>query len=341
MVRRKGECRIEDIARMAGVSTMSVSRALRGVEGVSEATRAKIQRIAELMNYVPDSSARSLSQPTSNLIGISVPTLFNDVFAEMLAGMRGTFQSAGYETVIDTTDYDSAAELEWIERLLSWRPAAVILTGGHREPALRKRLIERTVPTLELWQHSKAPIDICVGIDHYAAGFSIGNYVAGLRYRRPAFVGAPQNRDQRAEERLLGFSRAFDFDSIDAVLTARPIETNAFEAGRTGTRTLLLDAARPRPDVIFFLNDHLAFGGLMACHELGLDVPSDIGIVGFNALGLTKVLPLAMTTVSTPRRLMGIIGARNLLARIKGAIVTPSLCLPVEIIAGETTRLQS
>ncbi|WP_412770312.1 substrate-binding domain-containing protein [Rhizobium mesoamericanum] len=91
---------------------------------------------------------------------------------------------------------------------------------------------------------------------------------------------------------------------------------------------------------MFYLNDHLAFGGLTACQSFGLQIPQDIGIVGFNALGLTKVLSVPVTTVCTPRRLMGVMGARNLLARIRGAKVPNSICLPVEIISGATTRLQ-
>ncbi|WP_132560556.1 LacI family DNA-binding transcriptional regulator [Rhizobium sullae] len=339
-MRRKRGCTTVDIARALGVSTMSVSRALRGIEGVSESTRSAILRMAEAMNYVPDSTARALSQPCSNLIGISVPTLFNDVFAEILEGMRSTFQSAGYETVIDTTDYSPAAELAWVERVLSWRPAAMILTGAHSDPQLRDCLKVRGVPTLELWQYTDDPIDICVGIDHYAAGLAIGRHVFRLGYRRPAFVGAPEFRDPRAEERLAGFMAAFGTTSRREASIARPVETNAFEAGRTGTLTLLAESIEYKPDVIFYLNDHLAFGGSTACQALGLQIPRDIGVVGFNALGLTKVLSVPITTVSTPRRLMGVMGARNLLARIRGSRVPSSICLPVEVIAGATTRLQ-
>jgi LacI family gluconate utilization system Gnt-I transcriptional repressor len=98
--------------------------------------------------------------------------------------------------------------------------------------------------------------------------------------------------------------------------------------------------AGEQPDVIFYLNDHMAFGGQVACEAKGLSVPHDIGLVGFNALDLSGVLPVPLTTVKTPRRLMGITGARNLLARIHGVQPQKSVALPVEIVEGGTTRLQ-
>ncbi|MFN3824965.1 MAG: LacI family DNA-binding transcriptional regulator [Pseudorhodobacter sp.] len=332
--RRRDGNRIEDVAAAAGVSAMTVSRALRGMEGVSEARRAEILRLATAMNYVPDSSARSLAMANSTLIGISLPNLFNEVFADILAAMRDIFRSAGFSTVIETTDYDTGTERDWVERLLSWRPAGIILTGTDHDPDLRARLRGARVPVLEIWDHSDDPIDISVGIDHLAAGRALGDHAVSLGYARPAFLGAPEGFDKRADARMEGVRLAFGLAHLPA---ARPHETNSFEAGRIGTLHLLADPAA-RPDVIFCLNDHHAFGCMMTAQGLGLDVPGDIGVVGFNALGLTNVLPQALTTMRTPRRQMGTLGARHLLARIHGAKVARATCLPCTLQPGATLR---
>jgi LacI family gluconate utilization system Gnt-I transcriptional repressor len=318
---------------------MTVSRALRGVEGVSEAKRAEIARVAKRLNYVPNNNARSLAVANSMLIGISLPTLFNDVFADVLEGMRGALNAAGFETIIDTTEYDEGREEAWVDRLLSWSPAGLILTGVHHRPVLRERLRSARVPVLEIWDCINDPIDICVGIDHLGAGVTLGRHAAGLGYRRPGFVGAPLNRDPRAEARLQGLSMAFSEIKGATVRTARPAEGSAFETGYVGA-LMLLEEAGERPDIVFFLNDHLAFGGLMACVAKGLDVPRDIGIAGFNGLPITNVLTTRLTTLRTPRRLMGATGARNLLARIHGVKCERSTTLPIELVCGETTRRQ-
>lgn len=327
---------IREVAEAAAVSMMTVSRAIRGVEGVSEKKRAEILRIAKKLNYVPNSNARSLAVENSNLVGISLPTFANDVFAEILAGMRGTFEGAGYSSVIDTTEYSLESEDRWVDRLLTWRPAAVILTGVDHLPGVREKLRTASIPTLEIWDVIDDPIDICVGIDHQAAGYELGRHAAGLGYRSPAFVGAPLGRDRRADARQRGIKQAFDEVSSSVPMrVAGRAERHAFGAGAAGVDELLQDSM---PDVVFFLNDHMAFGGMMACDRRGLRIPEDIGVVGFNALDLTTVLPVPMTTARTPRRHMGIVGARNLLARIHGVETERSTALPIELVAGKTTR---
>lgn len=330
---------LQDVADKANVSTMSVSRALRGAEGVSEAKRIEIQRIAKQLHYTPNNNARSLAVSNSTLVGISFPTLFNDVFAEMLEGMRDTFEMAGLSTVVNTTDYKRQVELKWVEDLLSWRPAGVVLTGCDHHRDVRRMLRRAGVPTLELWDHTAKPIDINVGVDHFKAGYALGSYVAALGYRQPAFVGAPAGSDARADKRKGGIEQAFRERDIDRPIIT-PLHTggNSFIGGQSNTLELMQMAVTP--DVIFYVNDYVAFGGMSACHSLGLDIPRDVGIVGFNALDITQVLPLALTTARTPRRDLGVVGARNLILRIKGVEPDSSVELPVDIIRGETTRRQ-
>ncbi|MEO0913355.1 MAG: LacI family DNA-binding transcriptional regulator [Pseudomonadota bacterium] len=340
MARKTAHTRIgiREIAEKAGVSMMTASRAIRGVEGVSERKRAEILRIAKRLNYVPNSNARSLSVENSNLVGISLPTFANDVFAGVLAGMRGTFEGAGYASVIDTTEYNPEAENRWVDRLLTWRPAGVILTGTDHLPVVRQKLRDAGIPTLEIWDVTDDPIDICVGINHWQAGFAIGEHLVELGYRKPAYVGTPIGRDARADARLRGMEDAFSkLGGVVPVPRSERHEAHAFGAGFEGTKALL---AEGQPDTIFFLNDHMAFGGLMACGTLGLSVPEDIGLVGFNALDLTTVLPVPLTTASTPRRQIGIIGARNLLARIHGVHPKRVEALKITLISGATTRPQ-
>lgn len=333
--RRKGD--IHAVAHEAGVSLMTVSRAMRGVEGVSEKRRNDIIAIARRMNYVPNSNARALAVDNANLIGVSLPNLFNDVFADVLSGMRGAIEYAGYSSIVDTTDYSSKNEMEWLERLLTWRPVGVVLTGVDHDPALREKLRRDNIPTLETWDISEDPIDICVGIDHRAAGRLIGNHIVSLGYKRPVYVGTVPGRDLRAEDRAAGVADAFSAVGIEPLPRIFAPDASNFEMGAEGFSMALAGFS---PDVVFFLSDHYAVGGLMTAIKMGISVPKQIGIVGYNDLAINSILPQRLTTVRTPRRQMGIMGARNLLARINNVQVERVIALTVEVVEGETTKQQ-
>jgi len=329
--------KIDDVAREANVSIMTVSRALRGVEGVSDAKRAEIFKIAARLRYQPNFNARSLVNVQSSLIGISFPTLFNDVFAEMLDGMRPAMESAGFTTIVTTHEYDLARELDWIETVRHWRPAAVVLTGINHDRKVRRLLRRDQIPTLELWEHTDDPIDLCVGIDHYKAGIQIANAMIGLGYQTPAFVGWKRGHDQRSEKRLAGIRAAFASGERGSVRTARTGGTDHYKAGFNGAKRLISNP-QSRPDIIFFHSDHFAFAGMMACEAAGLRVPEDIGVVGFNSLSINDILPRRITTVETPRKDMGSVGARQLIARINGIKGDLSKHFTARIRFGETTR---
>ena len=329
--------KIDDVARAANVSIMTVSRALRGVEGVSETKRAEIFEIAERMRYQPNFNARSLVSVQSSLIGISFPTLFNDVFAEMLDGMRPTLESAGFTTIVTTNEYDLSRELEWINTVRHWRPAALVLTGSDHDAKVRRLLQRDQIPTLELWEHHDDPIDLCVGIDHEHAGAEIARAMIDLGYKRPAFVGWDRGHDLRSEKRLLGIRAAYTRAGLGDVRTARTGSTDGYRAGYNGLKQLM-DGKSDPPDLVFFLSDHFAFAGMMACEELGLRVPDDVGIVGFNSLPMNNILPRRITPVETPRREMGAVGARQLIARINGIGGDLSKLFEAQIKFGETTR---
>ena len=330
-----GRVGIHEVAAAAGVSLMTVSRAMRGVEGVSEATRRRIVRLAGEMGYVPNSAARALAVANSDLVGISLPTLSNDVFADVLSGMRRTLDAAGYASVMDISDYDPARERAWAARTLAWRPAALILTGVDHDAGLRARLEADPMPVLEIWDVTEAPIDVCVGIDHLAEGLVLARHVAALGYRAPAWVGAPQGLDPRADKRFEAVACTFREAGGGAVRRVAVTGGNSFVAGSQGFATI--DLADP-PDVVFFLTDTMAFGGMMAAIAAGLDVPGDVGIVGFNGLDLTTVMPRPITTLHTPRRQIGVTGVQHLLARLNGVRVPPVTRLAGTLRPGATTR---
>ncbi|EFL90502.1 LacI family DNA-binding transcriptional regulator [Ahrensia sp. R2A130] len=328
---------IDEVARVAGVSTMSVSRAMRGVEGLSAERRAAILDIARALGYEPSSLAGSLAAANSTLIGVSVPTLNDEVFGDIFDGMRTVFTRYGFQTVFDTTDYARKNEDEWIERILAWRPAGLVLSGVDQSRQAKERLRAARIPVLQIWDVTYDPIDICVGIDHEAAGHAMADHLLELGYRRPAYIGVRKGFDARAEKRAKGFKRGLAAAGVELVADKRISNARSFSAGEDGV-TALLDEVPVETDAIYFMNDHMALGGIIACEARGMKIPDDIGIAGFNDLALNRVLPLRVTTSATPRSTMGSKGAQALIARIKGVKRDPVEVLPVELKPGLTTR---
>lgn len=314
---------------------MTASRAMRGVDGVSETTRQRILALASQLDYVPNSVAQALTTAKTRMIGISLPTLFNEVFADVLLGMRRTFAQSGYTCIVDTSDYSNEREAAWVDRILRWRPTALILTGTTHQDNLRQRLRDEQISTMEIWDVVDDPIDLCVGIDHYRSGRELGTFALSRGYRRMCFVGVPEGRDRRADMRVQGVEDALR-EADTAPLERYAASTdNDFLAGALGTE--LIDFADP-PDLVFYLNDHLAFGGVQTLTKLGLRIPEDIGVIGFNGLGLNKVLARPITTLVTPRRDIGLIAAQTLLARFNGVAVDRVTTLPCRMLPGATTR---
>lgn len=332
MKRKSDLIRLEDIARSAGVSTMTVSRALRGIEGVSEAKRTEIEAIAKQLKYLPNLPAKAMVEASSGLVGISFPTLFNEVFADMLLGMRRVFEDQAIATIVSTSDYNQSQELAWVKRLVAWRPAGMVLTGCDHANELTSLLAGTGIPVVEIWDWRKNPIDMCVGLDHQETGYALASKIKASGYRYPGFIGCPEDIDPRAEARLRGMVQAFDCE----IPTGRSPSRNAFQVGFEGCAELLKDGRHI--DVIFGLNDHVAYGAWMYLQTHDIVVPQDVGLVGFNGLGLLNVLPVELTTMRTPRERIGALAAKAIVARSKGVKTPVSLKLKAEYILGQTTR---
>ncbi len=337
---QKQKPKIEDVAQAAGVSIMSVSRAMRGVEGISQKKREQILKIARRIGYYPNNVAVSLAASSSNLVGVSVPTLFGTVFSEIYDGMRSTLEKSGFATIIDVSDYSISHEEAWVERMISWQPAGLVLTGVDHSERTRDALRRAKIPVLEIWDYTEDPIDLCVGVDHLKAGAQMGTHLTELGYKNPAYVGVQSGKDPRADRRFQGLEQSFDDADCQFCAQDRDAISATFEAGFKATERLFEDETI-NPDVICYLHDNMAFGGLMYCEQNGISCPEDIGIIGYNGLAINEVLAKRITTAITPRYKMGQDSASLLIAKILGAKTKRTISHPVIIEEGQTTRSQS
>lgn len=293
---------MRDVARAAGVSSMTVSRVLAQPDLVAEATQARVREVIEDLGYVPDLIASSLSSKKSAFIAAILPTLYNINFAETAGGLTEALRVTGYQLLIGHTNYRINEEEALVHAMLSRRPEGIVLTGGNHTPATRQLLHAADIPVVEIWDLPERPIGHVVGFSNFEVGRAMTMRLIERGYQRIAFLGPPEDepgfRDFRGDERLAGHIAALKEAGRAADLVIRhghgPV---SFTHGAESLGALL---ARHRDvDAVFAVSDLSAVGALMECQRRGIKVPDDLAVAGFGdfEIGAQTVPPLTTIRV--------------------------------------------
>src|SRR3990167_4341925 len=168
-----------DVAKVAGVSPITVSRALGRPEVVSAATRRRVLEAVRATGYVPNLAAGALASSRSRLVAIFLPTIANSIFADTVQALSERLAAAGYQTLLGLTGYDPQQEEALLEAVLGRRPDGIVLTGTEHTQASRQRLARVGIPLVEAWDLCERPLDMLVGFSHEAVGRALANYQIG------------------------------------------------------------------------------------------------------------------------------------------------------------------
>ncbi len=328
--RPSGRITLQDVARAAEVSPITASRALRGERGVAADLVARVKAAAQQLGYVPDPAARALASQRGTQVPVLVPLLSNALFVDVIEAVHRVLLPHGYQPLIGVTHYDPMEEEQLLRAYLAQRPAGVLLTGFDRTEAARQLVAASGMPCVYLMELTDAPGVHCVGFSQQDAGHAITQHLLDRGHRRIAFIAA--QLDPRVLQRAEGYRRCLRAAGLyDARLELLSPQPSSMRLGGE----LFEDLLRTRPDVdaVFFCNDDLAQGGLLAALRLGVAVPQRIAVAGFNDLsGSDQMLP-PLTTVRTPRRAIGEEGARMLLSLLRGeALANDSVDLGFELV---------
>ena len=325
---------MEDVAKLARVSMITVSRVINSPDKVSEKTRKVVEKAIQKLGYVPNLMAGSLASRKSKIIGAIVPTIDNSIFAETIRGLSNTLTANGYELLLGQTGYVEDAEDRIVSTFLGRRVDAMVLTGIHHTPQTRARLKESGIPVVETWDLTDQPIDMVAGFSNLEAGAAMGRYFISKGYRRVGFAGGDESR---ANARLAGFKtavKAISGTRLSHVLL-KPAGSS-FIAGREALAQLI--KKDPQLEAIFFSNDALAVGAMMECQRKGIRVPQDIAIAGFADLDISKEILPALTSVQVQSRKIGEAAAEMLLDRLTGKSVSQLIQnLGFSIVARESS----
>ena len=305
--RSSGRITIQDIAARANVSAMTVSRALKTPHMVSKKLRERISSISTKSGYVMHHGARTLASSKSKLIGVLVPSFSNELFVDVLAGIRDSLHPRGYQMMVGDTRYSPQIEEKLFLSYLEHVPDGFLLTGFDRTRASESLSKATAIPTVHMMDLSTRHMS--VGFCQKTAGYSMGRYLIGRGYKRLAYIAA--QLDPRVMKRLEGFRKAGAEAGIEKITEVMVPDPSSIGLG-SRLLTQLLNQA-PKCDAVFACNDDLAAGALFECQRRGLRVPEDLAVAGFNDLDLCSWTKPSITSVTTPRYQVGFQAAQLLL----------------------------
>lgn len=332
--RRSNRVRVEDVARAAGVSGATVSRALNRAGPVSEEIRRRIEQAVLELGYVPNGAARALASQRAHTIGAIVPTLENTNFSITAEAAQQRLMDAGYGFMVASTGYQPERESDHIQSLVAHGVDGLILVGARRDPELLQFLRARHVPFVVTWTLAGEDCT-SVGFDNAEAARRLTDHLLNLGHRHICVIAGLTANNDRAAARLEGVRQAMGERGLEVpkeLLIERPYR---IAEGQFALRALI--TTRPRPTAVVCGNDQLAFGALIECGRHGLSVPRDMSIVGFDDLEFASQIVLSLTTIRVPAEEIGRRAAEVLLAKINGEPAATANEVPVSLIVRESS----
>jgi len=320
---------LDDVAKHAGVSPATVSRSLNTPNLVSANTRDRVQKAVDQLGYTPHFGARYLAAKRTRTIAAIIPTMENAIFAKGLQAFQEQLHVHGYTLLVSSSSYDPAIEAEQIRTLASRGADGFLLIGYWREEAIYAFLKQRNIPFLLAWAFAANNALPAIGFDNRAAMYQLCDHVLGLGHRRFAVISGITEGNDRAANRLKGITERLRIEGID-VDRVPVIETDyEIDAGAAAFAALM--DVPDRPSVVMCGNDVLAVGAIQQAQEMGIAVPGEVSITGFDGIELARIVSPKLTTVHVPHSEMGRRAADELVRMVESGEAGRSYELHSEI----------
>ncbi len=335
---RKRSVTMTDVAAYAGVSMKTVSNVINGWPYVTDETRQKVLDAISAVGYRPNRMARSLVTGETRTIGVVVPDVSNLFFGAVIRGCEDRLYEHGYSIFLCNTSEDVERERYYLDQLLSRGVDGLILWGTRICCSELEEIVGHTLPliTVELGEEPTGSNHTCINVDDQGGAFAATTHLLAEGYRRIAHLAGPMDR-VTSERRLLGYTQALAAAGVtppgDWIISDRPSVQGGFHAAQR-----LIEEAQP--DAIFCYNDLMALGVLLAARHLGLQVPEDLAVAGFDDIETASMVEPPLTTVRIPQYKLGRLTGEVLLARLQGdEPVEKSILVPVDLqIRGSSSR---
>jgi LacI family gluconate utilization system Gnt-I transcriptional repressor len=325
---------LKDVARLTGLSPITVSRALHNPKMVRPETIERVKEAAAAIGYIPNMLAGGLTTKRSQLIAAIVPQLSNSMFAETVQGLNDELAAHGYQLLLSTSAYSKQKEEDLLSAILSRQPDGIVLTGIDHLPGVRKKLIATGIPVVETWDLTPTPIDIAIGFSHERIGEKVAQYLLDKGYQRFASI---HGTDRRATIRHQALAAELRRHGVELLASHGATPPTSLKLGREGLRAIL-DGGHD-PDVVVCTSDILAHGALVESIARGIAVPGQMGIMGFGDFEFAAHTHPAISSVHVDKRAIGVCAAKCLIAKIEGKALRQTVIdVGFELVARATTR---
>ncbi len=327
-----------EISKIAGVSLATVSRTIHSPHLVRKETRDRINGVMKKVNYVYHATAGDLSRKRSSIIGVIIPTAKSLVFSTTLFAIQETAQQNNFSLITGSSKYDIETELRLLQQFKERRLAGIILTGfAFGQKDLVKELVKGGMPCVVIWDKVDDPDLSYVGFDNFKATFKITEYLISLKHKRLGLIVGPYTKVERVKKRLEGFKAALKEYGIaydpSLVIEKEPTLIDGKEAM---SRLLSLT---DRPTAVLAASDTLALGALAAARDMGVRVPEDISLAGFDDIEVAGYCNPPLTTVRVPAYEIGQIAFKILLDMVNThSNQAQQYCLDTSLIIRSSCR---
>lgn len=327
--------RLSDVARLANVSSATVSRALSNPDLLHPDTLLRIREAVDKLGYVPHGMARALASRRTRTVGLVVPTLDHAIFSQFTQTLQATLAESGYELLITSHEYKAAIELSGARALIGRGIDALVFVGTQRTRALID-LLERTkIPNIATWSVDRTGAIPSVGFDNEAASARLTAHLLELGHRNFGVISGVTHYNDRARARVDGIRESLRQAGLTLPAANVVEQPFTYAGGRAGLRALC--ALSPRPTAVICGNDLLAIGALFECQAIALSVPRDISITGFDNSELASHVLPGLTTANVPARELGMRSAQAVLKLLAGETLQTPIELPIELVVRGST----
>ncbi len=326
---RRNTPTLHDVAREAGVSLITASRALGKPHLVSPATLARVEQAVATTGYIPNLLAGGLKSRRSFMVAGLVPALSVAQFLPTIESLTEALGQAGYQLILGQTGYETAREEAVLNTLVGRQPDGIVVTGSLQSRAARDRLQRLQIPVVETWDLSDRPVDMAVGFSQLKVGSAVAGLLLGRGWQR---IGIATGDDQRALLRREGFVATLGREPPTAIV---PAPSN-LERGRQALTELL--AQEPRLEAVCCSSDQLAHGVLVEARSRGLKVPEQMAVFGFGDADFAAHMVPSISTVQVEGRQIGRLAAQLIIDRCRGEpIDRPVIDVGFRLVEREST----
>lgn len=312
---------IRDVARIAGVSTATVSRVINSPEVVNPETRDRVSKAMKACRYKYNALARGFVTKQSHTLGLIVPSITNPIFAESTRGVQDFANQKGYQVIIGNSDYRYEKEVRLCEVLRERQVEGLIITTTSLKGKILKTLMDDGFPFVLIYSTIRKGPFSAVGVDNFLGGYRATEHLIRLGHQRVAMLAGGFSFSDKSLNRWHGYKKCLRDNNIpyDPTLVVQTLYT--LESGRQGIKSLL--STDNPPTAVFCSNDFMAIGAIQGAKELGVFTPENLSIVGFDDMAISSYLSPGLTTIRQPAYEMGRDGVKILLNSIQNQLKKP------------------